>query len=383
MVTTKRETIEEKVRYLLWAKSAGHCQFGGCNISLFRDGLTKIEMNIGEVAHIIGQGKKGPRSYSELLFDKKYVNDISNLMLLCPIHHKEIDAFTDNFDQDLLREMKEKHERFIELATQNIYEKQTHVITYVGRIGSSQSQISLTDVNNALFPAYFPAEIPLIELGMIGNMVMDNEKDFWDQQIKNLKQQFNFWVLPLLENNRGVNHYSIFAYAPIPLLILLGALISDIYPVQVYQLKKEPPTWSWQITPKNFDYIIEEPDKKCKRVALNLSLSADIDNRRITNVIGNDDISIWKMKVNDCEFPKNDHLRSPEQLILFSIYFRKMLNNIRLSQPEVTEIHLFPAVPMSCAVEIGRLRQQKADLSFVVYDQNNKNDGFTPVLRID
>jgi len=37
-------------------------------------------MNVGEGAHIIGQGKNGLRSYSELLYDKEYINDISNLM---------------------------------------------------------------------------------------------------------------------------------------------------------------------------------------------------------------------------------------------------------------------------------------------------------------
>ena len=190
-------------------------------------------------------------------------------------------------------------------------------------------------------------------------------------------------VFPLLENNKDVNHYSVFAFGPIPLLIKLGSLISDKYPVQVYQLKKEPSTWEWQSIPKDFDYLIEIPEKKCNKVALNLSLSADINNKRITDVFGNDDISIWKMRVSDCEFPKNDHLRSPDQLVLFSRYFRRILNDIKLAHPGAKELHIFPAVPVACAVEIGRLRQQKADLSYLVYDQNNKNGGFTPVMRIE
>jgi hypothetical protein len=59
------------------------------------------------------------------------------------------------------------------------------------------------------------------------------------------------------------------------------------------------------------------------------------------------------------------------------------LNDIKLAHPGAKELHIFPAVPVACAVEIGRLRQQKADLSYLVYDQNNKNGGFTPVMRIE
>ena len=64
--------ISPKVRYLLWAKSAGRCEFDGCNKSLWKDGLTKIETNFADVAHIIGDSANGPRG--DIVFSKAYCN---------------------------------------------------------------------------------------------------------------------------------------------------------------------------------------------------------------------------------------------------------------------------------------------------------------------
>ena len=55
----------------------------------------------------------------------------------------------------------------------------------------------------------------------------------------------------------------------------------------------------WQ-DPDGFDYIVEEPEV-IQKVALNLSLSATIDNERIINVLGTD-TSIWTVTI-----PKPDN----------------------------------------------------------------------------
>ena len=56
----------------------------------------------------------------------------------------------------------------------------------------------------------------------------------------------------------------------------------------------------WQDDPDGFDYIVEEPEV-IQKVALNLSLSATIDNERIINVLGTD-TSIWTVTI-----PKPDN----------------------------------------------------------------------------
>jgi len=45
-------------------------------------------------------------------------------------------------------------------------------------------------------------------------------------------------------------------------------------------------------------------------------------------------------------------------------------------------ISIFPALPVSAAVEVGRVWMPKADLPLQVYDQNRAHGGFEPALMI-
>ncbi len=94
-----------------------------------------------------------------------------------------------------------------------------------------------------------------------------------------------------------MKHLSVFALAPQPLLIELGRLLSDIPAADVYQLHREPPDWKWQDHPDGFDFMVKKPEITYPTVALNLSLSAIVDNSRITSVLG-EDTSIWTMTID-------------------------------------------------------------------------------------
>ena len=384
MVSDKRPTIKEKVRYLLWAKSAGRCEFDGCNTPLYQDSHTQIQMNFGEIAHIIGQGKKGPRSYVELQMDKKYINNISNLILMCPNHHKLVDDNPDMYNDELLREMKFIHEEKVWLATEMKVDNTSNVIIYRGRIGSFQPTIEFREVMQAMFPEYYPADRYPHELGMSGSMLEDNSEEFWIRETENLKSQFSRKISSMLGNDKERNHYSVFAYAPIPLLIRLGTLLPKKFPALIYQLKKEPANWIWEpASPSGFEFIISEPEEDQDIVALNLSLSADIDNQRIYDALKTRNVSIWEISIPELEFPKDDHLRSKGQLILFSRIFSKLLNKIKNRHGQNTELHLFPAIGVAYAVEIGRLYSEKADMPLVVFDQSSITEGFNYALTVN
>jgi allophanate hydrolase subunit 2 len=45
-------------------------------------------------------------------------------------------------------------------------------------------------------------------------------------------------------------------------------------------------------------------------------------------------------------------------------------------------VHLFPALPVSAAVEVGRVWMPKAHLPMIVYDQNRKLGGFQKATTI-
>ena len=369
--------ISEPVRSLLWARSAGRCEFDGCNEPLWRDGLTQLEMNFADVAHIIGDQEHGPRG--DALLSKAYCNDANNLMLMCPKHHRMIDRITKTYSVEVLREMKQAHEARIERLTNIKSDKTSHVIIYRCCVGEFQPKIDFRDALVAMFPERYPADPLPIDLGFSNSRFEDNEELFWKVEATNLKRNFTEKVKPYLQSEKERNHLSVFAFAPQPLLITLGSYLSDLFPADVYQLHREPATWEWQPGPEAFEYVIRKPDTDHPIVAVKLSLSATIDSRRVAPIFGDQPYSEWEVTIIH---PDNDYLKSKGQLQLFRQEFRSLLNRIKAKHGEQAVIHLFPAVPVSVAVEIGRVWQPKADLPFVIYDQNRKTGGFTPVLTI-
>lgn len=369
--------IPEKVKYLLWAKSAGRCEFDGCNKPLWRDGLTQIEMNFADVAHIIGDKSKGPRGHEVL--SAKYRSNVTNLMLMCPRHHRMIDRITKKYSDEVLRQMKRVHEERIERLTAIKTDKTSHVLIYKGTIGAHQPKIDYQDTWSAMEPEWYPASSLPIELGFSNSSFQDDESEFWNIEERNLVRQFNNKVKPLIDNPRERNHFSVFPFGPQPLLVKLGTLLSDIFPAEVYQLHREPQTWTWQSSPRVFEYIVEQPASYKSNVALNLSLSATIDSSRIKRSLNNLKYSEWKMTI---ESPHNDFLKGKAQLQMFRVEFRRLLDKIKTKHGEDTVLHIFPAVPVSVAVEIGRVWQPKADLPMAIYDQNRKLTGFARALSI-
>jgi len=369
--------IPQKVRYLLWAKSAGRCEFDGCNKPLWRDGLTQIEMNFADVAHIIGDRVSGPRGNA--ILSKAYCSDVSNLMLMCQEHHRMIDEIVRVYPEEILRQMKHEHEERTENLTAITPDRTSNVIIYRGRVGDFQPKIDFRDAWLAMYPERYPASHLPINLGFANSSFADNESEYWQIESTNLERQFKEKVKPCLTEDRERNHFSVFAFAPQPLLIKLGSLLSDLYPADVYQLHREPTTWEWQPGPEAFEYLVTEPSTRHPVVALNLSLSADITRDRIEKVLGAHPYSEWRVTIKN---PSNDYLRSKGQLSLFRKQFREILNKIKANHGEQAIIHVFLAVPVSVAVEIGRVRQPKADLPFVIYDENINKQGFMRTLTI-
>ncbi len=369
--------IPEKVKIRLWGKAGGRCQYKGCNKQLYIDSLTKAEFNTAYIAHIIADSPKGPRGDDTL--SEVLKADISNLMLMCDEHHRLIDrGDEDGHPVELLNSMKQEHEARIEMLTSLNSNCQSHMVLYGANIGEHTALVSFDKAVPALLPHKYPAEKPAIEMGFRNSSFYDNEDMYWDMEKENLSRQFNKLIISKLKHG-GIEHLSIFALAPQPLLIELGRLLSDIHVAEVYQLHKEPATWEWQEEDTSlFDYHIVNPEHIENTVAINLSLSGTINNVRITNIIGIDS-SIWTMTIDT---PDNDFLQTKKQLSQFRKKFRGLLNEIKATHGEEVQINIFPAVPVSVAVEIGRVWMPKADLSMIIYDQNNKERKFIKTLTI-
>ncbi|MDP1810741.1 MAG: SAVED domain-containing protein [Sediminibacterium sp.] len=299
-------------------------------------------------------------------------------MLLCDEHHRLVDKVAvKEHPAERLLAMKEQHERRIELVSKILPAKGSHILLYGAAIGNHRSPLSYLEAASAIIHTNLPANNYAIELGMKNAYQTDDSTDYWNIEASNLHRLFNLKV-ESLKGNHEIQHFSVFALAPQPLLILLGTLLSDIYIAEVYQRHREPASWQWQLQADASDFALVEPENKSGVPALVFELSGNVSDDRIQKILGTD-CSIWKIKIDS---PHNDFLKTREQLSSFRKICRRIFNKIKIAHGEDSLIHLFPIMPVSAAVELGRVWMPKADLPIIIYDQHRSNNGFTQTLTI-
>ncbi|WP_372518492.1 HNH endonuclease [Candidatus Ruminimicrobiellum ovillum] len=359
-----KTTISQSKKELLYAKTAGFCQYPGCNVFVFEEPLTKNKKaKYGQIAHIIADSPNGPRG--DIQLSKKLKNDISNLMVLCFNHHKLIDTDVEGHSVEKLRKIKQLSEENIRNLLLHKECKKSYIVKYTANIGQQKicvndEQIFRAVINKALNPINSNS----IELGISNDPIVDRgQNEYWKIQKNILRENFK----DKLENKLS-EHISLFAIAPQPLLIYLGTLLSDKYTVEVFQLKREPKTWcDLDDFDSKFNFIIKRPNKIHKKVAINFSISGNICNSEIKEDLACDEVSIWTVTIKE---PNNDCIRNSKQIAAFRKRIRCLFNEIKAKHGNDSQINIFPAMPISLAVELGRVRMPKVDLPLIIYDKN-------------
>jgi len=376
MSEEKRPTIPTKVKTNLWRASAGRCQFDNCNVPLWLHTATMDKMNKSYIAHIYAFSKKGPRYHSVL--SPKLAKDFSNLMLVCDECHRIFDDMNrvKEFTAAKLIAMKKAHEERVELLTGIKPEKRSHVVLYGAKVGQHTSPLQFSQATAAILPDFYPSMSRALEIGLKASFE-DHTESYWRIEDENLITQFKKEV-EFIKGNHETQHFSVFGLAPQPLLVRLGTLLSDLYNTEIYQLHREPSTWNWLPHETEVNHTIHQATGNGKTVALKFELSATIIDDRVNKVLG-DGCEIWSITH---EAPNNDYLRSKKHLQDFRVQMRKAFDRIKAKHGEDATIHIFPAMPVSAAIELGRVWMPKADLPMILYDQNRKNNGFFKTIEI-
>jgi SMODS-associated and fused to various effectors sensor domain len=365
------------VQNMLWGRAAGRCEFAGCNKPLWKSSVTQEPVNIAQKAHIYAFSAKGPRGRGHI--PQALLNGVDNLMLVCHECHQKIDHRRDGgrYKGRLLQQMKAAHEDRIHRVTGISPSRKSHILLYGANIGEHGSPLVYDEAASALFPRRYPATDAPILLSVVNSPSSDRDADYWSSESTTLERAFGHAVQERIKHG-DIRHLSVFALAPQPLLVLLGVLLGDITDVDVYQRRREPATWEWATQRPRTSFRVEEPTNRDGVPALVLALSATITSDRITSVLG-DGVSIWRLTT---ETPHNDLITSREQLVELRRLMRTLLDRIKAVHGQTTPVHLFPAVPVSVAVELGRVRMPKADSPWRLYDQINARGGFVDALSI-
>jgi len=343
--TQDRARIPVDVRRDLWVAAAGRCEFRGCCKPVDRDFLTKERAFTGEHAHIIADspgGARGVKGESERL-----AKDVSNLMLACYDCHSRIDRHgrQNSFTTLQLQAMKRDHETRIQriYSATGVVESLPILMTFP--IGTHVPNIDVEQIHFAMLENSDYKLFPLgshIHINRSDFDFQDNEPNFWPSAEKALTDHYSRRIQPELVERNGNAHLTIAGFAPIPLLMKLGALIGDKTRANVMDLPSNGWLWDTCATSPEPSYIYDVPETLPREVSVVVSISG-----QATFPVGREVVEFRATLPNRGIIRKEAHL----------LHFRREFDGFlqRLTGAGARVVHVYPATPLSASIEVGRM----------------------------
>ncbi len=367
----------EKAEVMLWALSGGRCEF--CNKYLLEDWLTLARGKYGQNAHIVAFKENGTRGNVPNRPEK--INDVTNLMLLCYEHHHLIDIEKPlDYSREKLEKMKRSHEESIKRLTE-IKPNRTFVIRLQSKIGGNAVQIADSDIRVALEPFFYPLERQLdIDLTQFD----DSDTGFFNVAKNQIKPRIARLYDPQIDAN-PVDHISVFALAPMPLLVFFGSCLSNKIRTDLYQRHRDTEDWKWktngQVAQYSFNRLQQGSEKK--NVVLIVSLSGKIEVSEMPSEI-DESFSIYEITLKKIPLSPM-FLQLKESLDEFKSIYQIALRTIKANHNNIEVVRLFPATPAPIAILLGKELLPKVDPELWVYDNNKRsnNKGFSFILKVN
>lgn len=343
--TQDRARIPVDVRRDLWVAAAGRCEFRGCCKPVGRDFLTKETCLTGEHAHIVADspgGARGVKGESERL-----AKDINNLMLACFECHARIDRNGKNnkFTTPQLLAMKREHEARIQriYSATGVVESVPLLMTFP--VGPHVTNIDVEQIHFAMLEnsdyKLFPQGTH-IHINRSDFDFQDNDADFWPRAEKALSDQYARRIEPMLVERNGDAHFSIAGFAPMPMLMKLGALVGDKTRANVMDLPNDGWLWDKRDICPEPAYTYNVPEKLSREVSVVVSVSG-----KVGHPVGREIVEFQALA------PDRGIIRKEAHVQQFRRSFDAFLQRITGAGARV--VHIYPATPLSASIEIGRM----------------------------
>jgi len=369
--------VLEATRCILWGQAGGRCEFPGCNKLLLEHSVTSKVVNFADVAHVVGFREHGPRGKGKR---PAAIHALENLMLMSPDCHKLIDDNPDDFTREMLTDFKREHEKRIRHLTGLGPDMGTTIVQLKGLIAAHTTDIPVSHVYEAVSPRWpTTRQGHVIDLGTInidGEAGAKLAAEHIDAEVMNLYR-------PGMDADK-TRHISLFALAPIPVLMHLGSRLSNKIPVDFFQRHRDTKStpWKWRNDGPPVGFVVKTLQEGTVRgkVALVLSLSGHIARESLPPTI-DAQFTIYEMTLDGIT-PNVDFLRNADTLELFRKDYRRLLADLEKAHGQYDELHVFPAVPSPIAVVLGHDLLSKVHPDLLAYDNDRAAGGFKFRLRI-
>lgn len=380
MVTEKRPHLNQGTQIAVWAAAAGRCTF--CNRLVTENEDLGLVVPIGELAHNVGWGPGSPRGNSVMSAVERSRPD--NLVLLCRNCHKPVDAkgIIGYYTVEALQRLKREHEARIRLLTEIGAERRAIIVRLVSPIRGVSPELTYETILSAataggIFPDLLPnsyrnaVEIDLREYG-------EGTRESYMACVAKINDV-------VARINEGIKRdqifrLAVFAFARIPLLVHLGAQLDDKVQILIFQRHRvdNQNAWYWPVNPPpppvfTFEKLRTGADPN--RVALMLNISGTIQVSELPQAT-QETYTIYGLAPVPPIMSGPSLISSPAALASFEHTVRSFLAHIEKKHGKIPEIAIFPAIPISCAVALGRTLMPHVSPALSLFDRNERNEFF-------
>jgi hypothetical protein len=231
-------------------------------------------------------------------------------------------------------------------------------------------------MQEALYPRY-ATQFPGVFIDLCS--IQRENSDFFNLAREQIRRELRP-QLKAERESKQVQHYSVFALAPIPALVCLGRELGNKLHIDLFQRHRDN-SWKWReksdIVEYKMQLLREGTNLNC--VSLQLPLSGKISPYSIPQEI-NDKFYIYEITLCNIE-PGVEFLCRREDLAAFQRIYRDSLNSLVAKHGHFPELHLFLAVPTTIAISCGMEVMPKAHPALKVYD--NVKGNFIPAITVN
>lgn len=280
----KRPGLPEQIVNWVYARSAGICEFEGCDAILFKDDRDHYGY-YGYLAHIVAAKAKGPRGDEKL--SAVLAQSPENIMLCCDVHHRLIDKVDpDSYSRNRLEAMVASRVMWRTNQVKTLAYPVVHALAFIGDIAGRTTTFSQHDARKALLKAKLnPASERVAEYllrdSQGGNDV--NDPGYWSSFLRVYRSQ----ILLIHDAVRGhgafgshAEQLAIFPLGNMPAMLLGGWLIGEARRVELFSFRRNHGTWirsELDTTPVTFTWTKPSGSALIAgKVLITLELTAEI-----------------------------------------------------------------------------------------------------------
>lgn len=344
-------------------------------------------LNLGELAHIVGRGSGVHSPRGEHPLDGARREDADNLMLLCADQHGEIDAAggLDLFTVEKLRRVKQEHEDRIRHVTSLGSDRATTVVRMVGSVHGNEVELSRQTAAAAVitrdrYPLFLDSytrhglEIDLRGLpgespaAVCPESLASASRAYYRTATQLVDDVIDRQLRPGITRD-AVRHVSVFAFARLPLLVHLGSRLDDTVPTDSYQRHREDESWVWReekdLVP-GFTAGLDHDVVAGNEAVVVMNVSGAIGVQEVPASLR----GMRRWEIRPVGAPTGPDIMSTRGCLeRFTRVLRNFFAELEADAKTLERLHVLPALPISAAVELGRVHHPQVHPQLLVYER--------------